>query len=87
LEKEGLTGSEYTLTEEEELKPAGQDVSYYWRVQAVDGAFNESGWTAPSLFYIASPAMPVSGWTRYLWIGLGVLAFVLIYRMRRGKTA
>jgi len=30
--------------------------------------------------------MSVSGWTRYLWIGLGVLAFVLIYRMRRKKT-
>ena len=86
LEKAGLTGSEYTLTGEEELKPAGQDVPYYWRVKAIDGAFNESGWTAPSSFYIASSATPVSGWTKYLWIGLGVLAFVLIYRMRREKT-
>ena len=86
LEKAGLTDSEYTLTGEEELKPMGRDVPYYWRVKAIDGAFNESGWIAPSSFYIVSSATQVSGWTKYLWIGLGVLAFVLIYRMRRGKT-
>ena len=87
LEKEGLADSEYILTGEETLKPLEQDAPYYWRVKAIDGAFNESGWTAPSSFYIASSATPVSGWTKYLWIGLGVLAFVFIYRMRRGKAA
>ncbi|MDD5509362.1 MAG: hypothetical protein PHI12_00880 [Dehalococcoidales bacterium] len=86
LEKEGLTGSEYTLAEKEELEPRGQDMPYYWRVKAIDGAFNESGWTAPGSFYVVSPATSASAWTKYLWIAIGVLVFLLIYRIRRGGT-
>ena len=86
LEKEGLTGSEYTLAVKEELKPRGQDTPYYWRVKAIDGAFNESGWTAPGSFYIVSSATPSSAWTKYLWIVIGVLVFFLIYQIRRGRT-
>jgi hypothetical protein len=41
LEKKGLTNSEYTITEEEKLEPAEKE-AYYWRVKAVDSAFNES---------------------------------------------
>ncbi|MDD5591013.1 MAG: hypothetical protein PHY18_03690 [Dehalococcoidales bacterium] len=85
LEKEGLTGSEYTLAEKEELEPRGQDTPYYWRVKAIDGAFNESDWTAPGSFYVVPPATPASAWTKYLWIAIGVLVFLLIYRIRRGK--
>ena len=86
LEKEGLTGSEYTLAEKEELKPRGQDTPYYWRVKAIDGAFNESGWTAPGSFYIVSSATSSSAWTKYLWIVIGVLVFFLIYQTRKGGT-
>ncbi len=42
---EDLTGN-YTLTREEAL-PHG---TYYWIVQAVDGAENESGWSDPESF-------------------------------------
>jgi len=41
VSKEGLTGTNYTLAKTEGL-PYG---TYYWIVQAVDGAENESGWT------------------------------------------
>ena len=42
----GLVGTNYTLEETEAL-PYG---TYYWIVQAVDGAENESGWTAAYSF-------------------------------------
>jgi hypothetical protein len=46
VSKEGLVGTNYTLEETEAL-PYG---TYYWVVQAVDGADNESGWTAARSF-------------------------------------
>jgi hypothetical protein len=42
----GLTGTSYTL---DEALPLG---TYYWIVQAVDGADNESGWAAVGSFRI-----------------------------------
>jgi len=46
ISKEGLTESTYTLTKDEALSKG----TYYWRVKAVDGAGNASGWTAPFSF-------------------------------------
>jgi len=46
VSKEGLVGTNYTLEETEAL-PYG---TYYWIVQAVDGAENESGWTTARSF-------------------------------------
>jgi hypothetical protein len=46
VSKEGLVGTNYTLEKTEAL-PYG---TYYWIVQAVDGAENGSGWTAASSF-------------------------------------
>ena len=50
LEKKELTRSEYTLSQTEKLTK--KQTAYYWRVQAVDGAGNESGWSGPSSFYV-----------------------------------
>ncbi|MDD4985939.1 MAG: hypothetical protein PHQ43_09135 [Dehalococcoidales bacterium] len=86
LEKDGLTESEYTLAGKEELEPRGQDTPYYWRVKAIDGAFNQSGWTAPGSFYIVSSAPSTPAWTKYLWIAIGVLVFFLIYLIRKRKA-
>ncbi|MBE9512551.1 MAG: hypothetical protein IMY77_00600 [Chloroflexi bacterium] len=84
LEKEGLAASEYTLTEEEKLESSEKEMPYYWRVKAIDGAFNESGWTAPSAFYVGTSWVSIPTWIRYIWIGLGIsLAAILIFRMRR----
>ncbi len=45
LIKTDLTGTQYTLTATEAL-PRGD---YYWRVAAIDGASNQSAWSAPQL--------------------------------------
>jgi len=53
LTKEGLTESEYTLSEEEKLPPKTEE--YFWRVKGVDGASNEGEWSVPGTFYVSSP--------------------------------
>ena len=71
----------YTLSATEAL-PFG---TYYWRVKAVDGALNDSGWTASSTF--KSGLLPT--WALIVIIVLaavliGALIYVLIIRDRVG---
>ncbi len=54
-----LTESAYTLGETEALAAATEGSPYYWRVKAIDGASNESEWSAPRLFLVLAPGMPV----------------------------
>jgi hypothetical protein len=68
LVKEGLTSSEYTLTDEEKLPSRSAGEPYYWRVNAVDGASNESGWSAPGEFFVG---LSLPNWTVHVWWGLG----------------
>ncbi len=75
LNKEGLDSSTYTLTEEEKLESAQEDAPYYWRVKAVDGALNESGWTHPQLFYIGFSWSSLPVWALYV---LGILVVVVL---------
>jgi len=77
LEKEGLPSSEYTLTGEEKLESTGKK-GYYWRVKAVDGAFNEGGWSPPVLFYVGSAWTSMPGWVWYIFYGLGALLLVIL---------
>jgi hypothetical protein len=58
LEKEGLTDSEYSLSEEEALPAVRQAALYYWRVKAIDGASNESEWSETWSFYVSAPPVP-----------------------------
>ncbi len=53
LEREGLEAPTYTLTEEEALSRG----KYYWRVKAVDQAFNESLWSEE--FVVQSGIIPI----------------------------
>ena len=78
LNKEGLTESEYTLTEAQAL-PRGH---YYWRVKAVDGAGNDSGWT--NVFLVKAGLMPL--WA-FILIIVAVIAFLtrLVFFLRTGK--
>jgi hypothetical protein len=48
VRKEGLKDNEYTLTKDEALTNG----EYYWRVKTVDGALNESPWSAGQIFTI-----------------------------------
>jgi len=59
LEKNGLTKSEYILAEGEKLAAVKKESPYYWRVSAIDGADNESGWSSPWLFSVPEPPVPV----------------------------
>jgi hypothetical protein len=72
LQKKGVTHSKYTITTEDNLDLTKKKTPYYWRVKAIDGASNESGWTPPRLFYIGS------SWTLYIWVGLGVLLLIIL---------
>jgi len=75
LEREGLTDSKYAITPEEELEPASREAPYYWRVKAIDGASNESEWSAVSSFYVTSP-FTLSPTVRNVLIGVGVTGAV-----------
>jgi len=72
LEKEGLTDSEYALSEEEELAVTKKEAPYHWRVKAVDNLATEGKWSTPRSFYVGFTfAMP--GFVVYTLVGLGVL--------------
>jgi hypothetical protein len=86
LKKEGLTKSEYTVTEAEAIDLIGQETPYYWRVRAVDAAENEGEWTGAGEFYITQP-LGFPTWAIYTLLGLGGLAlFGVGYWMGR-RTA
>ncbi len=74
LQKEGLTESEYTMTvtEDEALESTKKDAPYLWRIRAVDGAGNESGWTGAGSFDVGF-AFEMPNWALYLLIALGGL--------------
>jgi hypothetical protein len=77
LKKEGLTESEYALTEGEESMLVGQEVPYFWRVRAIDGASNEGDWAGPGQFYV-TPSFSFPLWVLYALIGLGALVFFIV---------
>ncbi len=72
LEKTGLTTSEYTLTSEEKLGSVSKNEPYYWRVKAVDGASNKSGWSTARSFYVGF-AFDMPQWAIYVLCGVGAL--------------
>ena len=69
IRKEGMTASEYTLTDSEGLTKG----TYYWRVRAVDGADNQSEWTNGQLFKIAG-----LNWWLILSIALAAIVVIVI---------
>lgn len=80
LQQEGLSTSEYTLTEEEEelLPSTEEEAPYYWRVRAIDAASNETVWTTPGTFYTGFGWPEFQGWPLYTVMGVGgVLLFFL----------
>ena len=86
LDKSGLEISEYVLSELEEENLAGREDPYYWRVQAVDIASNESGWTDGMEVYI-SPPFSFPKWLLYTLLAVGaVVIFVVGYWLGR-RTA
>ena len=75
LEKEGLTDSEYTVSEQEELSPSTREAPHYWRVKATDGAANSSEWSEAGSFYVSS-SFVIPGVVKNALIGIAVGAAV-----------
>jgi archaellum component FlaG (FlaF/FlaG flagellin family) len=83
LEKTDIADSEYTLTKEEKLKSTKKEAPYYWRIRAVDGAENASGWTSPGSFYIGF-TFELTGWILYTLMGVaGILLLAIGYLVGR----
>jgi hypothetical protein len=79
LHKQGLTTPSYTITKEEKLKSASKSAPYYWRVQAIDAASNESTWSTPQTFLVG---LALGDWAIYIVFAvvavmLGVGGFLL----------
>ena len=85
LQKDGLQQSEYTLTSQEILGNVTKDKPYYWRVKAIDGANNQSDWSAAFTFYTGEAAKK----SNYIFIivgicvGVGGIAFLIEWLRRR----
>ena len=88
VDKEGLTDSYYTLTEEEALVSTDEDEPYYWRVRAVDAASNASGWTGIASFYVGLP-FEFAGWVVYILIVViaAIFLFLGLWLGKRGVLA
>jgi len=66
ISRTGLTQTSYTLTATEAL-PYG---AYYWRVKAMDGAQNDSGWT--SAYSFKSGLLP-------FWAFIVIVAIIVVF--------
>ncbi len=77
VDKEGLTESEYALTEEEKLDSTSEDEPYYWRVRAVDAASNEGAWSDASTFYVGF-TFEFAGWVVYVTMAVIAVAFFFL---------
>jgi hypothetical protein len=79
VSKQGLVGTNYTLEKAEGLSYG----TYYWIVQAVDGAENESGWTAARSF--RAGVMPLWAFIVIIVavvVGIGAAVYFYIIRRR-----
>ncbi|MFH1639848.1 MAG: hypothetical protein ABIB93_06025 [Chloroflexota bacterium] len=77
LEKTDLTVSGYTLDEGEKLPSNKKSAPYYWRIKAIDGAANESGWTTPGTFNVGF-SLELANWMLYILMGLGGILLFLV---------
>ena len=78
-----INGTSYTLTSAQALSKG----EYYWRLEATDGASNESGWSQPWL--LKSGLM--APWTLAIIIilavaAVGTIAYFLVVRLRRRRA-
>ena len=76
---ERWAGTNYTLKDIEAL-PQG---TYYWSVQAVDGADNESGWTEARSFRIG--VMPLWAFVIIVVVAAGGIGAVVYFRVIRQR--
>jgi hypothetical protein len=85
LNRTGITVSEYTVSATDDLN-FENNMTYYWRVKAVDSAHNSSDWSTTGSFnFVGTSGFP--SWATYLLISIGgILAIMLAFRAGR-RTA
>jgi hypothetical protein len=79
LSKDNLAESEYTLTDEEALSRG----KYYWRVKAIDGASNDSGWTQSTEF--KAGLMPLWAFIIIVIVGVAFIVRLFFFVRNMGK--
>ncbi len=85
LNKTSLDATECLITEEEGLQ-LDSDITYYWRVRAIDNARNSGDWSAVGSFVFTS-AGGFPGWATVILIVLAfIIAVLLAFRTGR-RTA
>ena len=83
LEKRGLTSSQYEFKKQETLRSVSKNTPYYWRVKAIDSAYNESEWSAPFTFY-AGFVLPI--WVLFTIVGASIfIVGVVSYWVERRR--
>ncbi len=85
IDQKSLPGPAYQLTPEQNLKAAGNNLPYYWRVQAIDNASNASPWSASSTFYVGFVVPPYFLYAFYGLTGLVVFAGGVVIGTRWGS--
>lgn len=82
LNKTGITTTQYTLSTTGDMNYEN-DMTYYWRVKAIDSAHNSSDWsTTGSFIFVGAPGFPT--WAIYLLSILGgFIVVVLAFRAGR----
>jgi hypothetical protein len=79
LSKENLVESKYTLTDDEALPRA----KYYWRVKAIDGASNDSGWTQSIEF--KAGLMPLWAFILIVIVAVLFLTRLVFFLRKKGR--
>jgi len=94
LQKDELSESNYTVTEDDELEPVTKKTPYYWRVKAVDLASNESEWSDVRSFSVGfiltlpngESELTLSAWAVYGISGFIVLIFISFFMLGKKKS-
>lgn len=86
LEEEGIEISEFTILPQNKLNAVTPEAPYYWRVKAVDKAFNEGEWSDPASFHVGFGMNMPQAVIYVIIIGAALLLAVFTFWLGR-KTA
>jgi hypothetical protein len=86
LEQEGIEVSEYLVPTQNKLVAVTPEAPYYWRVRAVDKAFNEGEWSDPATFHVGFGMNMPQAVIYVIIVGVALLLAVFTFWLGR-KTA
>ncbi|MBN2075547.1 MAG: hypothetical protein JW762_08365 [Dehalococcoidales bacterium] len=86
LEEEGIEVSEFTVPPQNKLNAVTPEDPYYWRVRAVDKAFNEGEWSEPASFHVGFGMNMPQAVIYIIIVGVALLLAVFTFWLGR-KTA